>query len=209
MAPRHWFLAPAFLGAMVIEAFGQAAPPVVEQAPIGELQPVVEPDPVAEETPEADDPVIDATKGTADTAPPVSAAPNAVGPLPTAPGPPAIVTPDLLQAMVEDHGGAVLRGLDKITAKVEPIYAPFDVPVRFGSLQLTVRTCHKRPPEETPEQSVFIEIDEPEPGVEPRRLFTGWMFWSSPALNALEHPVYDVWLIDCIAKAPLQSVGSE
>ena len=47
------------------------------------------------------------------------------------------------------------------------------------------------------------------PGESPVRLFTGWMFASSPALSALEHPVYDVWVIDCKASAPLESEGSE
>jgi hypothetical protein len=33
--------------------------------------------------------------------------------------------------------------------------------------------------------------------LDPDRVFSGWMFASTPALNALEHPVYDVWVIDC------------
>lgn len=117
----------------------------------------------------------------------------------------AVLSPDVLKKMLDTQGGAVLRGLDKVTARVSDIYAPLDVPVQFGSLQITVRKCNKRPPEETPEQTVFLEINDNRPDHTIARIFTGWMFWSSPARNALEHPVYDVWLKDCVtvgANAP-------
>ncbi len=39
--------------------------------------------------------------------------------------------------------------------------------------------------------------DDPELHADNRRIFTGWMFADSPGLNAVEHPVYDVWLKDC------------
>lgn len=107
-----------------------------------------------------------------------------------------------MQSVLNQQGGAVFRGLDKITARVSTIYAPLDVPVNYGSLSLTVRKCKARPPEEPPEKAAFVEIDEIKKNKDPARLFTGWMFWSSPALNALEHPVYDVWLIDCRESAP-------
>jgi hypothetical protein len=117
--------------------------------------------------------------------------------------------PAELKAMVEKKGGAVLSGLDKVTARVNAIYAPLDIPVRFGSLQITARACEKRPPEEQPEQAVFVEVDDLEAAAKPKRIFTGWMFWSSPALNAVEHPVYDFWLNDCITSVPAASVGKE
>ena len=92
---------------------------------------------------------------------------------------------------------AVLQGLDKVTARISTFEAPIDLPVRFGSLEITARICQKRPPEETPESAAFLEIRDIKPGEPPVTVFTGWMFASSPALNALEHPVYDVWAIDC------------
>ena len=100
--------------------------------------------------------------------------------------------------------GAVLQGLDKVTARIFRLKAPDNTSVVFGSLVVTVRACYKRPPEETPETSVFLEIDEISNGVEVSRIFSGWMFASSPALSALEHPVYDVWVLDCMnaASAP-------
>jgi hypothetical protein len=94
--------------------------------------------------------------------------------------------------------GAVLQGLDKVTARISTFDAPLDAPVSFGSLRVYVRHCYKRPPEETPESTAFLEIDDVRPGEAPVRVFSGWMFASSPALSALEHPVYDVWVVDCM-----------
>jgi hypothetical protein len=92
---------------------------------------------------------------------------------------------------------ALLQGLDKITARVSKIEAPVGTPVRFGTLSIRVRDCEKNPPEETPESAAFLEIDEVRPGEMNLRVFSGWMFASSPALSALEHPVYDVNVLDC------------
>lgn len=92
---------------------------------------------------------------------------------------------------------AVLQGLDKITARVTTIKAPLGQTVRFGTLEIQARSCEKRPPEEPPESAAFVEIRELKPGAQPARVFAGWMFASSPALSALEHPVYDVWVTDC------------
>jgi hypothetical protein len=94
--------------------------------------------------------------------------------------------------------GAVLQALDKVTARISTFEAPVDTPVRFGTLTVTARTCRKTPPEEPPESAAFLEIDDIRPGDQPRRVFTGWMFASSPSLSAMEHPVYDVWVVDCM-----------
>ena len=104
---------------------------------------------------------------------------------------------------------AVLQGLDKVTARISTILAPVDKPVRFGSLEITARYCRSRPPEEPPETTVFLEIRDIKPDVPPAKLFTGWMFASSPALSALEHPVYDVWVIDCKTSSPVIPSGQE
>jgi hypothetical protein len=90
------------------------------------------------------------------------------------------------------------RGLDKITARIVTFHAPIDELIKYGSLTIMVRSCRKAPPEDTPEVAAFIEVDDQRPGMQdPKRLFTGWMFASSPALSALEHPIYDVWVTDC------------
>jgi hypothetical protein len=92
---------------------------------------------------------------------------------------------------------AVLQGLDKITARVSEIDASIGKTVQFGSLTITVRDCEKNPPEDRPEDAAFLQIDEIRPGEQNLRKFSGWMFSQSPALSSLEHPVYDVILLDC------------
>jgi hypothetical protein len=92
---------------------------------------------------------------------------------------------------------AILQGLDKVTARVSTFEAPIDEPVTFGSLEVTARYCDEAPPEEPPESKVFLEIVDLKPDADPQPVFTGWMFASSPAVSALEHPVYDVWVLDC------------
>ncbi|MGE0409104.1 MAG: DUF2155 domain-containing protein [Amphiplicatus sp.] len=152
-----------------------------------------------------------------------------------------------------------IRALDKITARYTDIEAPIGEVAKFGSLEILPRFCDKRPPEEFPETTAFLEIFDrdlararasaaveardfmktkkqekapmaastdyaveeipvlgaapaadkpasvsaPEPApmptqpIDPDRIFSGWMFASSPALNPLEHPIYDIWVIDC------------
>ena len=92
---------------------------------------------------------------------------------------------------------ALLQGLDKVSGRIVSIEAPVGQTVHFGTLEMIVRTCRKRPPEEPPESAAFIDIWEIRSGEAAASLFRGWMFASSPALSALEHPVYDVWLVDC------------
>jgi len=106
------------------------------------------------------------------------------------------------RALVESEGGAVFRGLDKTTARVTDLFVPLTAPIKFGSLEIATKVCNKRPPEEPPEKTAFLQITDAPPGEESAQVFSGWMFASSPALNALEHPVYDVWLIDCITIEP-------
>ena len=67
-----------------------------------------------------------------------------------------------------------------------------------------MRDCEKNPPEERPESAAFLEIDEVRPGESEVKRFSGWMFATSPALSALEHPVYDINVLDC--KAPSGSL---
>jgi hypothetical protein len=92
---------------------------------------------------------------------------------------------------------AVMQGLDKITARVSRFEAPVGKTVTFFTLSVVVRECARSAPEDRPENAAFVQIFETRPGEEQRRLFSGWMFSSSPALSALEHPVYDVNLLEC------------
>ncbi len=87
----------------------------------------------------------------------------------------------------------MLRALDKITGKAVQILAPLNRPVRFETLTIVARYCYSTPPSDTPETSAFLQIDDHRPDQPKRRVFSGWMFTSSPALNGMQHPLYDVW----------------
>jgi len=140
-------------------------------------------------------------------------------------------------AQAGQYPHAVFSGLDKTTARVTSFSAKVGEPAIFGSLEVLVRVCDKKPPEELPQTAVFVEIrplerSESEAVVEAtsqeealaaannaaeasaddgetRPIFEGWMFAESPGLNALEHPVYDIWLTDCSTRAVEASSGSE
>ncbi len=92
---------------------------------------------------------------------------------------------------------AVFSGLDKITGRIITFEAAVDETVQFGSLQLTARVCYSRPEYENPQTTSFVEVDEVGFDNSYKKLFSGWMFASSPGLNAIEHPVYDIWLTEC------------
>ncbi len=95
-------------------------------------------------------------------------------------------------------GNAVkLQGLDKVTARVSVFEAAIGEKILFGTLEIIARRCERAPPEEPPESTVFLEIVELRRGEARVTVFQGWMFASSPALNGLEHPVYDVWVLEC------------
>lgn len=104
---------------------------------------------------------------------------------------------------------AVLRALDKITARITEIEAPVGDVVLFGTLEVTVRYCRTRPPEEPPETYAYLEITDKGRRDVPAQVFTGWMLASSPSLHALEHPVYDVWVISCKTRVGEQSSPRE
>jgi len=168
----------------------------------------------------------------------------------------------LSSALAEPMEGeaVILRALDKVTARTSDLEIPIGEYATFGSLTILPQKCLKRPPEETPETTAFLEITEhlnsadmdaashtatasisapaETPAAAPSgdplppptenaappvntentannqnsgivRLFSGWMFASSPAINALEHPVYDVWVIDCKISEPDKPSGKE
>jgi hypothetical protein len=96
---------------------------------------------------------------------------------------------------------AEFTGVDKITGRIITFDVYIDETVQFGALQVTPRVCYSRPTAEEPKTDSFVEVDEITLDRKIRRIFTGWMFAQSPGLNAVEHPVYDVWLKDCKQKS--------
>ena len=96
----------------------------------------------------------------------------------------------------------LMRGLDKITGRAFDIVAPLNVPVKFATLTITARFCYSTPATETPETAAFVQIEDNRPDKPKRRVFSGWMYASSPGLNGMQHPLYDVWVINCRTAAP-------
>lgn len=113
--------------------------------------------------------------------------------------PPLVEGPDKIKNRV-----AEFSGLDKITGRTIAFDVYIDETVQFGTLQVTPRVCYSRPSTATPKTDAFIEVDEITLDRQIRRIFTGWMFADSPGLNAIEHPIYDVWLKNCKMESDVQ-----
>ena len=107
------------------------------------------------------------------------------------------------------HPMAVFSGLDKITGRIISFEVATNETVQFGSLQITERACYTRPATEAPQTITFAEVDEIDAKKQYKRIFSGWMFASSPGLNGIEHPVYDIWLTDCKGGTEIQKAPAE
>jgi len=119
---------------------------------------------------------------------------GAPGDLPPPPPPDDVVTPPPQKIA---NPTAVFSGLDKITGRIISFDVALNETVQFGALQVTPRACYTRPPSETQTTDAFLEVEEVTLQGEVKRIFTGWMYAASPGLHAVEHPIYDVWLVDC------------
>ena len=108
--------------------------------------------------------------------------------------------PSFVRAGQLEMNTALLQAMDKITGRVSEIEVPVNGEVKFGSFSIVVRSCQTTPPEETPENYAFVDVADTAKDGKLFNIFKGWMMSSSPALNAVEHPIYDVWLLKCINK---------
>ncbi|KAB2920590.1 MAG: DUF2155 domain-containing protein [Hyphomicrobiaceae bacterium] len=100
-----------------------------------------------------------------------------------------------------ENAVAVFAALDKVTAKISRLEVPLNQTATFGALKVTPRVCYSRAPTEPPKTSSFVEVEEMLLDGKQKRIFSGWMFADSPGLNAVEHPVFDVWLTECNSPA--------
>lgn len=103
----------------------------------------------------------------------------------------------------------VLRTLDKVTATTEDFTVKVGDNLEYGSLRVDVKRCEKKPPEEIPATWAFLQIfDKRTDGggeeIGGAKVFSGWMLAERPAISALEHTVYDVWLLECRAASGLR-----
>ena len=122
---------------------------------------------------------------------------------------PALAEQDKFYKGQQNIPVVTLAALDKITTQLSTIEIYQDQTVHFGTLEITLRYCRKNPPEETPETRAFLEIVDVGHNSQRKKVFSGWMFASSPALSPLEHPVYDVWVKDCKMASGPASIDKE
>jgi hypothetical protein len=90
-----------------------------------------------------------------------------------------------------------LQALDKVTARITILEAPLNQPVAFGTLQVIVRACNARPPEEVPDAAAWLEVRETRNDAKGVPVFQGWMFANAPGISMLENPVYDLRVLQC------------
>ncbi len=103
----------------------------------------------------------------------------------------------------EEYPTIRLRSLDKITARTLTFEAQVGTVIKFGDIYIKILACRKPPAVEKTESAAFLQIWEVDKVKDASRwIFSGWMFSSSPALSGMDHPVYDVWVIDCLGKDP-------
>lgn len=101
-----------------------------------------------------------------------------------------------------DTNMAQMQAMDKITGKVNVIEVPVGGEVKFGSFSVVVRSCKTNSEDEIPENFAFVDVTDKSFDKDEFNIFKGWMFSSSPAVNAVEHPIYDVWLLKCFNGEP-------
>lgn len=93
---------------------------------------------------------------------------------------------------------ALMQSMDKVTGRVSKITVPVNSKISYGDFSLVLRACKKRPAEETPENFAFVDVTDKNIDKEEYNIFRGWMLSSTPGINAIEHPIYDIWLLECI-----------
>lgn len=104
-------------------------------------------------------------------------------------------------AVMEDYPSVKLQGLDKSVGRTVTFEAKVGSTIQYGTLFIKIQSCRKAPPIEKPESAAFLQIWEVPPGEKKSEWsFSGWMFASSPALSAMDHPVYDIWVLDCLGR---------
>ncbi len=118
---------------------------------------------------------------------------------------PPVEAPRVVRSQV-----AILQALDKVTAETMRFAAPVGRAVRYKSLVITVKACETRDVDSAlPKASAYVVITSAPrlaagSGPPPvKQVFRGWMFAQAPGLDALQHPIYDAWLIACSASAPV------
>ncbi len=108
---------------------------------------------------------------------------------------------------------AKMQSIDKVTARTLTFEVNVGSTVKFGSLYIKLQACRKAPDIEEPESAAFMQIwevsNEDTEQEKANWVFSGWMFASSPGLSAMDHPIYDVWVLECKDKEQAASQAIE
>lgn len=147
----------------------------------------IQSEPLAPPATASPDPLTSPAPATATASP--TANPSSTNPPPGAAGPPGLLSPDW-----QPRQAAELQALDKVDARVERLVVPVGQSARFGALEITVRACVVRPPDQASDAASLLQISDPHPGAPG---FSGWMLAAEPALGLLEHPIYDIRVLGC------------
>lgn len=121
----------------------------------------------------------------------------------------AVLWGSVAQASMTDYPKVRLRSIDKITARTMTFDAAVGTTIKFGSIYIKILACQKPDIQERPEAAGFLQIWEITANDESKWIFSGWMFASSPALSAMDHPIYDVWVIDCLDDGTVAKARAE
>lgn len=119
-----------------------------------------------------------------------------------------LLWPVLGHAAYEDKVGAKLRWLDKITARTGVIELKKGDTYQYGDLTIRLQGCRAQDPLEGADSAAFVQLWEKKADEDPEWVFSGWMFASSPGVSAVDHPVYDVWLLNCLDTMAVNDDGS-
>lgn len=98
------------------------------------------------------------------------------------------------QVATDSGNGAVLRVLDKVSGKSSNYELNTGTALELGKLTVALRACRYPKGGINADAFAFLEVQETETA---QQVFRGWMVASSPALNAMEHARYDVWVLRC------------
>lgn len=110
----------------------------------------------------------------------------------------ALTSSTVVQAAQVEMNTAQMQAMDKITGRVSLIEVPVGGEISFGTFSVVVRSCQARTEDEIPENMAFVDVTDKSFDQEEYNIFKGWMFSSSPSVHAVEHPIYDVWLLKCL-----------
>ena len=106
----------------------------------------------------------------------------------------ALIVSILINFKVFSANVAEIRAIDRVTGRSYKLNIPLNNEVIFSNLILNIKYCYKNPIDKEIENYAYIIVKDKKMN---ELIFQGWMFSSSPSLSSLEHPINDIWLLNC------------